>query len=344
MKLPLLPGPSTRAFIREARRLPGYSLFDWLHGYVYARWPYLYIGIGTGTHPLAKRVKPVIAWFDRLLTRKTSKPNRAGRSDEQQRDVGPASPAPAGPAGDLATKAGRVTFADTYHGKVVTLEAARQLVSVNRDVDLGDLEHVIPYALARDIVLKNPDHIVALKCPCRAGRPNPCLPLDVCLIIGEPFAGFVSEHHPRRSRRITADEAAEILAAEHARGHVHHAFFKDAMLGRFYAICNCCDCCCGAMQAQRNGVPMLAASGYVCRADAELCAGCGTCVDACQFHALTLDGVRSVVDFDKCMGCGVCVDLCPQGALSLVRDRRKGIPLELNALLEDALTPRAGQS
>lgn len=221
------------------------------------------------------------------------------------------------------------------------MEAARQLVSVNRDVNLGDLEHVIPYTLARDIVLKNPDHIVALECPCRAARPNPCLPLDVCLIVGEPFASFVTEHHPRRSRQITADEAAEILAAEHARGHVHHAFFKDAMLGRFYAICNCCDCCCGAMQAHRNGVPMLAASGYVCRADADLCAGCGACVEACQFHALALDGGRSVVDFDKCMGCGVCVDVCPQGALSLIRDGRKGIPLELNALLEGAITPRA---
>ena len=35
------------------------------------------------------------------------------------------------------------------------------------------------------------------------------------------------------------------------------------MLGRFYAICNCCKCCCGAMQAHLNGVPMLASSGYV---------------------------------------------------------------------------------
>ena len=47
--------PSTRAFMEEARRTPGYSFLDFLHGYIYARWPYLYIGIGTGEHPLAKR-------------------------------------------------------------------------------------------------------------------------------------------------------------------------------------------------------------------------------------------------------------------------------------------------
>jgi len=46
--------PSTRAFIEEARRTPGFSRSDLLHGYVYARWTYLYISIGTGEHWLAR--------------------------------------------------------------------------------------------------------------------------------------------------------------------------------------------------------------------------------------------------------------------------------------------------
>jgi hypothetical protein len=220
---------STRAFRREALRTPGYSLLDWLHGYVYARWPYLYIGIGTGQHPLARAFGPLVRLLGRLFP----------PSDEH------------------------ATFADGYHGKVVPLEAAAQLVTVEEDVDLGDLEQIIPYPVARDIVLKNPDHIVVLECPCRSVRPNPCLPLDVCLVIGEPFAGFVAEHHPQRSRWISQQEAVDILRAEQARGHVSHAYFKDAMLNRFYAICNCCSCCCGAMEAQRNGTPMIASSGYV---------------------------------------------------------------------------------
>jgi len=230
-----------------------------------------------------------------------------------------------------------VTFADTYHGKVVTLESATRLVSVNQDVDLGDLEHVIPYKLARDIVLQHPDHIAALDCPCRVSRKEPCLPLDVCLIVGEPFASFIIEHHSKRARWITSGEAVDILRAEHERGHVHHAFFKDAMLGRFYAICNCCACCCGAMQAQRNGVPMLAASGYVSRVDESLCIGCGACAEQCQFAAISVRDGHSIVDAAACMGCGVCVDLCEQGASTLVRDASKGIPLELDVLMAEAV-------
>jgi Pyruvate/2-oxoacid:ferredoxin oxidoreductase delta subunit len=301
--------PSTQAFVDEARKTPGYSLFDLLHGYVYIRWPYLYIGIGVGDHPLTKWFAPFSGWFNSLVTKK--KPNESA-------DV-------------------TIGFADTYHGKAVPLETAKRLVSIDEEIAIHDLEQVIPYKRARSIIMKNPDHIVALDCPCRSARPNPCLPLDVCLIVGDPFASFVHEHHPGHARRITRDEAVAILKAEDERGHVHHAFFKDAMLDRFYAICNCCECCCGAMQIHRNGIPMLASSGYVSQVDEDLCIGCGDCNDFCQFHALEVaDGVNHVI-YEKCMGCGICTSKCKHSALSLVRDEAKGIPLEICSVMKDAI-------
>jgi Pyruvate/2-oxoacid:ferredoxin oxidoreductase delta subunit len=302
--------PSTRAFVHEARRTPGYSLFDLLHGYIYARWPYLYIGIGTGEHPLAKRLAPFGKWLNKLITRR--KPGEAAGS--------------------------RIGFADTYHGKAVSLETAKRLVTINEEIKVHDLEKVLPYQRARSIIMQDPDHIVVLDCPCRSARPNPCLPLDVCLIVGEPFASFVHEHHPGRSRRITSDEAIAILKAEDERGHVHHAFFKDAMLDRFYAICNCCECCCGAMQAHRAGTPMLASSGYVSQVDEDLCVGCGDCVPYCQFHALEVVDGYNQLDYEKCMGCGVCTSKCDQGALSLVEDEANGLPLEICSVMNEALS------
>ncbi len=113
-----------------------------------------------------------------------------------------------------------------------------------------------------------------------------------------------------------------------------HAFFKDAMLGRFYAICNCCSCCCGAMHAHQNGTPMLASSGYVARVDAELCAACGSCAEFCQFGAISVNGYAHI-DAAACMGCGVCVAKCPQAALSLLRDPARGEPLEIQQLIQD---------
>jgi ferredoxin len=307
-----LVAPSTREFFREGRRLPGYSLFDWLHGYFYGRWPYFYIGVGTGEHRLSKALAPLVGLFSKILLQNSG-------ADE---------------AGHPAKDSGRA-FADTYHGKVMPLDQASRLVMVNENIRLPGLEKIIPYSRATDLVLRNPDHIAVIQCPCRTSRKDPCLPLEVCIIVGEPFASFVLEHHPQRSRRISPQEAVEILQREDERGHVHHAFFKDAMLDRFYAICNCCACCCGAMQAHQNGVPMLAPSGYISQVDTSLCIGCGECNPFCQFDALHLVEDHSQVDGEKCMGCGVCITKCEQGALSLIREPQKGEPLEIVNLLQD---------
>lgn len=294
--------PSTRAFLEEARRTPGFSRFDLLHGLFYARWPYFYIRVGTGEHWLAR---PMGALAE-LLSRISRLGSRRGRDG---------------------------STADGYHGKVVPLPAAKNLVSVREDIVVRDLERVIPYPRARALILRNPGHIVAIECPCRSSRRDPCLPLDVCLIVGEPFASYIIEHHPARARWLSAAEAVGILEEEHARGHVHHAFFKDAMLGRFYAICNCCPCCCGAMQAHRNGTPMLASSGYISRLDEGLCVGCGDCRDACPFDALAFDQGAPLVDESACMGCGVCASACETGALTLAREPARGDPLEILELL-----------
>jgi uncharacterized Fe-S center protein len=132
---------------------------------------------------------------------------------------------------------------------------------------------------------------------------------------------------------------AEVLptAPSQRKGMLHCVhYYKDAMLDRFYAICNCCSCCCGAMNAHRNGTPMIASSGYVARVDAELCAGCGTCAEYCQFAAISVDDGVAAIDAAACMGCGVCVACCPQEAISLLRDVTKGEPLEIQKLIARA--------
>jgi Pyruvate/2-oxoacid:ferredoxin oxidoreductase delta subunit len=230
------------------------------------------------------------------------------------------------------------TIADGYHGKAMPLASAKQLVTINEPIVVKDLEKVIPYVRARSIILENPDHIIALNCPCRKHAEKPCLPMDVCLIVGEPFTSFVWERHAESSRWISQQEAVQILEEEDARGHVHHAFFKDAMLGRFYAICNCCECCCGAMQSHKRGNPMLASSGYLAYIDEELCIGCSTCVDYCQFGALSIGETEfTVVNTELCMGCAVCESKCNQGAISIQLAPEKGVPLEIEKLFQAAV-------
>jgi len=131
----------------------------------------------------------------------------------------------------------------TYHGKILPLNLAEDLIRVEEDVELTNLEKVIPYRIARDIVMVNPQKIAVMDCACRLLQENPCRPLDVCMIVGDPLASFVVEHNVQGARWIDSDEAVRILRAENERGHVHTAYFKDVTGGRYYAICNCCSCC-----------------------------------------------------------------------------------------------------
>jgi Pyruvate/2-oxoacid:ferredoxin oxidoreductase delta subunit len=39
-----------------------------------------------------------------------------------------------------------------------------------------------------------------------------------------------------------------------------------------------------------------------------------------------------VRSWELCMGCGVCVEQCPTQAMTLVRDEKKGIPLDVRVL------------
>lgn len=288
-----LPKPSTRRLWREARAA-GQPWWRFAHTYAYARWPNGFIGSAIGERLELLILRPLFAPFLRKLA---LQPHR---------------------------------WADGYHGKTLPTPSARRLVQVREEVHMTVPEQVIPFESARHLILSQPDHIVALDCPCRIARKKPCLPLDVCLIVGEPFASFVLEHHPYRARPINSEEAVQILEAEAERGHAHLAFFKEAMLDRFYAICNCCACCCGAIGAQRSGVPMVISSGYVAQVDEASCRACGTCAERCPFAAIQVASVAQV-DAAACMGCGVCVRACPAEALALVRDESKPAPLELPA-------------
>ena len=155
-----------------------------------------------------------------------------------------------------------------YHGKTLTHEDARTLVTLDSPLYVEDLEQIIPFEKARRLVLDGPPDIAVIDCACRKARENPCEPLDVCMIVGQPFVDFMLEHNDS-ARRLTTDEAVQLLTEVHARGHIHSAWFKDVMLDRMYAICNCCTCCCGGLEMMsKYGTMMVAPSGYLPQVDA----------------------------------------------------------------------------
>lgn len=243
-------------------------------------------------------------------------------------------------AGPILNAPAKEWIANNYQGQVVTYDNASKIVTLNKNIPLRDLEQVVPNSAAHDLVMaSSADNMIVLECPCRnsLGKKH-CEPSQVCIIIGKHFTQFLLEHNPKITRRITQAEALDILKMSRDRGYINSVWFKDLFhkdihLSRSFGVCNCCRCCCGGIWAMNNhDISMLTPSGYVAAVDTAKCDGCGTCEKACHFNAVSI-GKHATVNLEKCMGCGVCEAKCPNEAMSLLLEKKKGMPFDVQKMV-----------
>lgn len=65
---------------------------------------------------------------------------------------------------------------------------------------------------------------------------------------------------------------------------------------------------------------MKIASGYS-MINNKLCIGCGRCVDACIFKAISADDEGNLtINHDTCIYCGACKTACPARAIKIQRE------------------------
>ena len=127
-------------------------------------------------------------------------------------------------------------------------------------------------------------------CSCRASRTSigdGCghLDEDMCVQMGKG-----AEHYIRsgRARRITREEAMEIILRAEENGLMHDIpNIEEA--GDSAAICNCCSCACFGLRAGLMfGARDAIRSNFVAEIDEAKCVACAQCVETCPGNALKL--------------------------------------------------------
>jgi NAD-dependent dihydropyrimidine dehydrogenase PreA subunit len=185
-------------------------------------------------------------------------------------------------------------------------------------------EWILPYDKLRELLISCNTFRVR-DCICRkqqdlVGTRKCKFPLHVELIF---YTGTVSSSPPA-APFVTKEEALAVLDKTEEIGLVHTV--SNVAEGVYY-VCNCCGCCCGILRGITEfGIEKsVAAANYYSVIDPDKCQGCGTCVERCQVHAVSLREQIAVVDRAKCIGCGLCVTGCPNNVARLERKAEEEI-------------------
>jgi len=153
------------------------------------------------------------------------------------------------------------------------------------------------------------------ECICRKRFRRCDSPSEVCFSIDREAEKLMKRG---LARKITLNEAVDVLKRTHEAGLVHMTFTYKGR-EKPEVICSCCTCCCHSMSALvRFAMPdAVVASKYVATVNLETCVNCGRCVSRCQFKAKWTQDGKVKFDRARCFGCGLCVSTCPVNAISL---------------------------
>ncbi|NVM03064.1 MAG: 4Fe-4S binding protein [Candidatus Helarchaeota archaeon] len=190
-----------------------------------------------------------------------------------------------------------------------------RILPVNETISLNQT-NIFPYEEVEKII-NSAKKISLTDCVCRKRARRCNHPSEVCLAFDLAADMLIQR---KFAKKITKEEALEVIKKSEESGLVHCVDNKQKGL---YFICNCCSCACGVVRgAVVHGYrDIVNQSRYEASVDPEVCIGCETCIDKCQFDAITIEDGKSIINQNNCWGCGNCATNCPESAITLKQIR-----------------------
>lgn len=137
---------------------------------------------------------------------------------------------------------------------------------------------------------KYQNHLALAPCQCRLvrqqmGEGTGNMPEELCIILGATAESCI---RTGKARRITKEEAEEVIKKAERRGYMHQVTNMDGT-DKIWALCNCERNICFALRtSQYFGTPNMSRSNYIAEVDPMKCAACGKCVETCPANAVKL--------------------------------------------------------
>lgn len=199
-------------------------------------------------------------------------------------------------------------------------------IKIDKEIE-GHGEMVVPSSVLEHFIKAANYHWIMDWCICRSASSCKKYPIKLgCLFLGEAAMKI----DPRLGRKVSKEEALNHAKRCREAGLVHLVgrnkldtfWLKISPGNKLLTVCNCCDCCClwrilphvskkiSSKVTKMPGVTVTVG---------DACIGCGTCIESCFVHAISIIDKRAVIN-EMCRGCGRCVAVCPQNAITLTID------------------------
>lgn len=197
---------------------------------------------------------------------------------------------------------------------------------VNKRLEVNNT--IYPVSILKECVQRSSHRVIVDQCPCRQGCGCKEYPKDIgCIYLGDGTKDF----DPSIAKHASVEESLAHIDKALAAGLIAGIGMIEVdplLFGSFtppkhsLSVCFCCECCC---VAHRNGKVwpaeirkkfMHKVEGLVVEVT-DNCVGCGDCVEACPWGAISLQDNQARIDDDLCKGCGLCVENCPAEAISI---------------------------
>lgn len=198
--------------------------------------------------------------------------------------------------------------------------------------------HVLDYERASQTI-ESAEFMGVSTCYCRHKKMHTggaCdAPLDICMTFSSTAESLSKYGYARRVDKL---EGLELLAQ--AQEHNLVQFGENAQNNVSF-ICNCCGCCCEALQAARkfSFLNPVHTSNFIPSINDSTCNGCSKCVDVCPVEAMSLVSANDEkkpkrkiarLDENRCLGCGLCVNACTSNVI-LLKSLEKRVLTPINS-------------
>ena len=185
--------------------------------------------------------------------------------------------------------------------------------------------YVLDYERATNII-ETASHMGVSMCYCRHKKEhlkkNCDAPMDICMTFNNTADSLIRHGH---ARKVDRSEGMDLLQMAYDNNLVQ---FGENVQKRVSFICNCCGCCCEAMNTARRFALMnpVHTTNFIPQIDSQDCNGCGKCVNVCPVEAMTLVSANNPskpkmkqarLNEDICLGCGLCAKSCDKNYITL---------------------------